>query len=165
MHACRGRGGERVGGWRRRESGSSWTSLNTHLCPGGSANSPSPVAPFPRGVVVRAAPALRLHGPSPPTHLFFNPSQASPESTPKIQNTPSLTKKKKKRIRERSGVRLFWEHRRTLGEGVKMGRPTEEKQGWRERREEEGRRGLLMVESPICGTCVPLPFCSPALDK
>lgn len=99
MHACRGRGGERVGGWRRRESGSSWTSLNTHLCPGGSANSPSPVAPFPRGVVVRAAPALRLHGPSPPTHLFFNPSQASPESTPKIQNTPSLTKKKKKNQR------------------------------------------------------------------
>ena len=154
------RGWEGGGG----ESGSSWTSLNTHLCPGGSANSPSPVAPFPRGVVVRAAPALRLHGP-PPHTFFFNPSQASPESTPKIQNTPSLTKKKKKRFRERSGVRLFWEHRRTLGEGVKMGRPPEEEQGWRERIEEERRRRLLMVESPICGTCVPLQFCSSALDK
>ena len=148
---------------RRGAAVVSWTSLNTHLCPGGSANSPSPVAPFPRGVVVRAAPALRLHG-SPPTPPFFNPSPASPESTPKIQNTSSLRKKKKeKRITERSGVRLFWEHRRTPGEGVNMGRPIEEKQGWRERGER--RRGLLMVESPICGTCVPLLFCSPALDK
>lgn len=31
----------------------------THLCPGGSVNSPSPVAPFPPGVVARAAPVWR----------------------------------------------------------------------------------------------------------
>ena len=148
---------------RRGAAVVSWTSLNTHLCPGGSANSPSPVAPFPRGVVVRAAPALRLHG-SPPTPPFLIHLRRLPSQPRKFKIPPHLEKrKKKKRITERSGVRLFWEHRRTPGEGVNMGRPIEEKQGWRERGER--RRGLLMVESPICGTCVPLLFCSPALDK
>lgn len=39
-------------------------SLRTHLCPGGSANSPSPVAPFPHDVVLRVAPVRRCTVPS-----------------------------------------------------------------------------------------------------
>lgn len=104
-------------------------SLSTHLCPGGSANSPSPVAPFPPGVVVCAAPVLRCTVPL--IHLRRLPSH------PEIQNPPLL-------FRERSGVRLFWDHWRRLGEWGWMGVSGETYRGGagmaRERREERGER-------------------------
>lgn len=111
-------------------------SLSTHLYPAGSVNWPSPDAPFLPGVVVRAAPVLRCTVPL--IHLRRHPE---------IPNSPLL-------FRERSGERLFWDHWR-MGEWGWMGVSEEtyrEEQGWREKEERRGERGLLMVESPICGT-------------
>lgn len=68
-------------------------SLSTHLCPGGSVNSPSPVAPFPPGVVVRAAPVLRCTVPL--IHLRRLPSH------PEIQTPPLYG------CRERSGMKAI----------------------------------------------------------
>lgn len=58
---------------RRREPQSRPDSPSTHLCPGGSVNSPSPGAPFHPGVVARAAPVWRR----------FNPSSSSTPRNPK----------------------------------------------------------------------------------
>lgn len=70
-------------------------SLSTYLCPGGSVNSPSPVAPFHPGAVLRVAPVLRRSVPL--IHLLLGPK--SPRKCP---NLPLLI------FRERYGVREGW---------------------------------------------------------
>lgn len=83
-------------------------SLSTHLYPGGSVNSPSPVAPFPPGVVLRVAPVLRCTVSL--IHLLLGP-----KSPRKFPNPPLVI------FRERYGMRLFWDHWRRLGKWGWMG--------------------------------------------
>lgn len=131
---------------------------STHLCPGGCVNSPSPVAPFPPGVVVRAAPVLRRTKSVPPLHPLLSPPPLpfffNPSPTPAKSLSPPQTPKKKrfKQLPSELVMRLLWDHwwcwGGETGETWRGGA-----EGWR-----EGSGGMLMEESAACGTCAPLPF-------
>lgn len=71
--AARFAGAGRHAGARTSGGESHRAARSTHLCPGGCVNSPSPVAPFPPGVVVRAAPVLRRTKSVPPRHPLLSP--------------------------------------------------------------------------------------------
>lgn len=118
---------------RRREPQSRPDSPSTHLCPGGSVNSPSPGAPFHPGVVARAAPVWRR----------FNPSSSS---------TPRNPKPEPPGAERGSNERDSWSRTDGRREGS-VGRRGAWQSGGAERR-------WWTQESPICGTCAPLPSVS-----
>ena len=91
----------------------------------------------------------------PPYPPFFNPSPASPESTPKIQNTSSLRKKKKEKKNHRAlRCEAILGAQKDTGRGSEYGETYRGEAGMaRERREEErvtdgGKSNLRHLRPP-----------------